>query len=286
MAPDNPKSTPGQPAPKPPAGGAKQQTAKQLAAAGRAEAAAAERRRERLIRVIGGLVVALVVVGLLAIGFLSGGKQEAGSEPPKPDPNAALPTGVQSDTYGVPYGSGWTASNAAQLPTLELWEDFQCPACKALDEAAGADIRKVANDGLVKLLWRSTTFLERKFPESNNSSSRATSAWGCAIDAGETGDYHDGVFAMQPETEGVGYTDDQLKTLGSQVGITGEALTTFESCVDEGKYLAWSANGYQKFIEAGITGTPTALLNGAQVPNSQLADPAQLRELIEAATAK
>ncbi len=263
-----------------------QQTAKQLAAAARAEAAAAERRRERMIRGVGAVVVLLVVAGIIAVGFMSRGAEDPGAEPPKADPNAALPTGVQSDTYGVPYGAGWTAANASKLPTLELWEDFQCPACKSLEDAAGADIQQVADDGLVKLLYRPTTFLDRSFPESLNSSARATSAWGCAVDAGKTGEYHSGIFAIQPETEGDGYTDDQLKALGSEVGITGDELSTFEKCVSDGTYLPWSANSYEAFVSSGHTGTPTAVLNGTEVAAGDLADPDTLRSLLEGATAE
>lgn len=262
-------------------------TPKQLAARARAEAEAVERRRERTIRVVGSVVVLAVVAGILAIGFLSRGNGgDNGAAPgPTPDPNAALPAGVDPETFGVRYGSGWTSEAAATLPTLEIWEDFQCPACAQVEAVAGDPIKALADDGLVKLLFRPAIFLDRN-TASLNSSARSTSAWGCAIDAGKAGEYHSGVFAIQPASEGEGFTDQQLKDLGADVGIAGEDLATFTTCVDEGTYLGWAANSQQAFEEAGVGGTPTGYLNGVALNSADLADVEGLTAKIEAATAK
>lgn len=266
----------GQPAP----------NARALAAQARVESEAAERRRERMIRIGGAVVVVLVVAGLLAVGFFAGRDNgtDAGAAPTA-DPAAALPAGVDPGSYGVPYGTGWTADNAASLPTLEIFEDFQCPGCRQLEASVGEDIQQLAEDGDVKLLYRPATFLDRNFPESNNSSARAAAAWGCAVDAGRTAEYHNGIYAMQPETEGQGYTEQQLLDLGAQVGITGEQYTTFESCVKDGTYLSWTANSQQAFEQAGIASTPTVRLNGTDLSIEDVYDIVTLKKLIAGATA-
>jgi protein-disulfide isomerase len=260
------------------------QTPKQMAAQARAEAEAAERKRERTIRIVGGVVVLVVVCGLLALGFFAGNSKDDPNEAVTADANAALPKGVPSDTYGVPVGTGWTAANAAKLPTLEIWEDFQCPACKQVEEISGAANLALANDGKVKLLLRPTTFLDKNFPQSNNSSARATAAWGCAIDAGRAEEYHSAVFANQPTTEGTGYTEAQLLAIGQGVGITGPEYDTFAKCVTDGTYLGWAANSTEKFTASGATGTPTGYLNGTELTGSDLADTEALAKKIEAAT--
>jgi protein-disulfide isomerase len=269
-------------------------TPKQLAEQARAESEAAERRRERTIRIVGGLVVLLVVAGLLAVGFFAGrddGSGTATTAPPTPDPNAALPAGVSGDNYGVPYGTGWTSPDEAKLPTLEIWEDFQCPACAQVEAASGAQIQALADEGKVKLLYRPATFLDRSLAADNaangnpNSSARATSAWGCAVDAGKAGEYHSAVFDILPE-EGTGWSDQELIDLGATVGIAGPDLATYTSCVQDGTYLAWSANSNQAFTESGAGGTPTGFLNGVELDGSDLADIEGLTQKIEAATAK
>jgi protein-disulfide isomerase len=268
---------------------------KELAAQARAETEAAERRRERTIRIVGGIVVLLIVGGLVAIGFFAGrdsGGPSTSTSAPTPDPNAALPTGVSATNYGVPYGTGWTSADEAKLPTLEIWEDFQCPACAQVEAIAGADIKALADAGKVKLLFRPAIFLDAGLAADNqangnpNSSARATNAFGCAVDAQRTGEYHSGIFDIQPTDEGVGFSDQQLIELGSTVGIEGEDLTTFTSCVQDGTYLSWAANSNQAFVEAGVGGTPTAYLNGVELNGSDLADIEGLTKKIEAATAQ
>lgn len=268
--------------PKNPNGPQQGLTPKQLAAQARAESEAAERRRERTIRIVGSLVVVLVVAGLLAVGILAGQSNDKATAGPTADPNAALPAGVESDTYGVKYGSAWGEGNDG-IPTLELWEDFQCPACAMVEQAVGDQIKAIADAGDVKLMFRPAIFLDRN-PASDNSSARATSAWGCAIDAGRTGEYHSAVFAAQPAEEGTGWTDEQLVGLGASVGIEGEAFTTFSQCVADGTYLAWGANSQQKFDEAEVGGTPTGYLNGQELKSNELADIEGLTQKIAAAT--
>jgi protein-disulfide isomerase len=269
-------------------------TPKQLAEQARAESEASERRREHTIRIVGGLVVLLVVGGLLAVGFFAGRDNSSSgtaTPAPTPDPSAASPAGVGAN-YGVPYGTGWTSADEAKLPTLEIWEDFQCPACKQVEAASGAQIQGLADAGKVKLLYRPATFLDVSLAAKNeasgnpNSSARATSAWGCAIDAGKTGEYHSAVFDIQPAEEGVGYSDQQLIDLGTTVGIAGADLATYTKCVQNGTYLSWSANSNQLFVDAGVGGTPTAYLNGVELNGSDLADIEGLTQKIDAATAK
>jgi protein-disulfide isomerase len=276
-------------------------TPKQLADQARAESEAAERRRERTIRVVGGLVVLLVVGGLLAVGYLAGrdgGTESSANPAPTPDPNAALPAGVSSDNYGVPYGTGWTSPDQAKLPTLEIWEDFQCPACAQVEAASGDGIQALADAGKVKLLYRPATFLDESPPVAAanaangnpNSSARATSAWGCAVDAGKAGEFHSAVFDIQPADEGVGYSDQQLIELGTTVGIADADLATYTTCVQEGTYLSWAANSNQAFNQAGEGqdkwGTPAAFLNGVRLDGSDLADLEGLTQKIDAATAQ
>ena len=130
--------------------------------------------------------------------------------------------------------------------------------CKALEDAAGADIRQLADDGKVKLLYRPTTFLDdgqrRTRPAIPNSSARATSAWGCAIDAGT--DRPVPLHASSPTSPHRGRgllrpAADRLRH--RRPAIPGRELATFTTCVQDGTYLAWSANSQQTFLEANVS---------------------------------
>ena len=252
---------------------------KEKAAAAREAADAEQRRRDNRIRLIGG--AAIVIAVALIIGLALRGSTSTTAPSTGIVTDAAVPTGVNgadgSNAWGVPYNT------VAGKPTLAVWEDFQCPSCAAYEKSNGASLTKLADDGKVNLVWRPTTFIDTKFSATSpnpNSSQRATMAGGCAIDAGKTHDYHSILFANQPTTEGEGWTDAQLLDFGKQVGITGDAYTTFESCYTTKKFQQWVVNSYTAFREGAVPGTPTAYLNGTEVPAATLNDMAALEKLI------
>lgn len=254
--------------------------ARQKAAQARAEQLAAEKRRERMIRIIGAVVVVLVV-GAIIGGALYFSNKDSGGD--GPNPSAALPTGVQSSTYGYPVNP----TEAAGVPNVQIWEDFQCPGCAQYEKSSAAAIDAEAKAGRMNVLLRPATFLDDNF--GNDASAQATSAWGCAINAGKSLEYHSAVFAMQPQQEGVGFTQQQLLDAGKQVGITGDALTTFDSCVKAETFLGWASNSQAEFGKSDAKGTPAIFVNGKELENKALPDKTGLytnpTELIKAINA-
>jgi protein-disulfide isomerase len=99
-------------------------------------------------------------------------------------------------------------------------------------------------------------------------------AFGCAVDAGKTAEFHSGVFAMQPSKEGDGFTDQQLLDLGKKVGIDGDSYTTFETCVSSAKYKGWAQNSQLHAQDRGVQGTPSFFLNDQLIETAIVADPA------------
>jgi len=251
---------------------------REKAAKARAAAEAAERRRERTIRLIGAAGVLVVVVGIIVAAIVIRGSSSDGGGvvADAPRPTGAFPADSPY-AFGVPVGSA-----PESAPALTIWEDFQCPACGAVEKLNGAGIQALAEEGAVRLIWRPTTFLDGNLR--NDASARATAAWGCAVDQGKSVEYHDWVYANQPAQEGSGWTNDQLKQFGADVGIQGDAFTTFTSCIDDGTYLQWAKNSTAIFDRDGVQGTPAAFLNGTPITNDVLADDAALRKFIADAT--
>ena len=253
------------------------------AEAARNAANAGEKKRERITRIVGALVVVVVVLGIIGIAVVarnsssdaSGGTSTASADPNAPAPAGTFPT---DDTYayGVPLNA------TPNVPVVEIWEDFQCPACQMLEKANGKGIEQLAEEGKIQLIWRPTTFLDRNLQ--NDSSVRAVAAWGCAVDAGKTKEYHDAVFANAPATEGDGFTDVQLLGFAAASGITGAELETFTSCMDAGTYQPWALNSTQVFYDANIPGTPLVKINGTEIDSSIAADPAKSEQAVADAT--
>jgi protein-disulfide isomerase len=252
------------------------------AAAARDAANADERRRERMVRIVGAITVIVVVVGIIGVAIYAKGSASGTDTTATPTENssAQLPAGVLAADdpykYGVPLGSNPDA------PVLALWEDFQCPACAALEAANGTGIEQLAEDGKIRLVWRTTTFLDRNLK--NDSSVRASAAWGCAINAGKAQEYHNTVFSNQPAEEGTGYTDEDLISFAEKSGITGADLTTFTQCVADSTYLDWVNSSASVFYADSIQGTPYGTLDGVEVPTQILADQASLEAFVAQAT--
>ena len=255
---------------------ANEKSLKEKAAEARAAALKAERARQRRTNILigGGLlvVIALIVGGVVYASHQNSSTTNASTLPPV-DPNAPLPKTVLPSTsalaYGFPLGTA-----AATKSTVQIWEDFQCPKCGEFEQAQGAAIQQLAADGKIYLVYRPASFLDGKLPQSNLSSARATSAWGCAIDAGVGESYHNVVFSNQPATEGTGYTDDQLLAFGKDAGLSGATYDSFASCVGAHTYLGWAANSAGAFVDSAVPGTPNVQIDGTEIPDTEIGNAA------------
>ena len=176
----------------------------------KAKAQAAAPRQGANKAVIGAVVAVLVVVAVVVAVAL--GARGSGTATPGATASAAsaLPVGATGPGGGIVVNPGKAKPGA---PTLDLYEDFQCPICGQLEKLFGAQIRSLAAAGDVKLVTHTMSFLDDNLH--NDSSLRAASAAACAADAGRFGPYHDAVYAGQPAKEGQGYTDAQLESFAT-----------------------------------------------------------------------
>jgi protein-disulfide isomerase len=223
--------------------------------ADRAEAARervrqAEQRRRRRHAVATAVVLAVVV----AAGVLvQAARSSTGDD--------GVPAGATRDSYGFALGS------PTAKVTVEIYEDFLCPACEQLERSAAAELRRMAAEGQVRVVYRPMAFLDGY--STNRYSTRSLNAAGCAADEGVFVDYHDQLFAVQPAEGGPGLTDRALVALGSRAGASGAA---FRSCVVDGSYLGWTRKATEAASLAGVVQTPTVLVNGRELGNPSLAD--------------
>jgi protein-disulfide isomerase len=227
--------------------------------------------------VIGAVVAVLVIVGVV-VAILLGSGGTAAPSGAAATASSALPAGATGPGGGIVVNPGKARAGA---PTLDLYEDFQCPICGQLEKLFGAQIRTMAAAGDVRLVTHTMSFLDNNLK--NDSSLRAAGAAACAADAGRFSQYHDAVFAGQPAKEGQGYTDAQLQTFATQAGITGSALTTWQQCVKSGQHTAYVQAVQTQSEKDGVFGTPTLKLNGT-VLDLQKLTPDYLTAQVKAAT--
>lgn len=191
----------------------------------------------------------------------------------------ALPPGVTALGAGFPAFPDVTPAPGA--PTLDLYEDFQCPACKAFEDQLGSTIEDLAKAGKVKVVYHVKNFLDDNLR--NDWSTKAANAAFCAADAGKFQEFHDQAYAHQP-SEGEGFTDAQLKSFAQAAGISGAALTTWQQCYDAGKYVDYVNSVETKSFKDGVRGTPTVKLNGKELDLQQVGTPELFTQAIQNAT--
>jgi protein-disulfide isomerase len=230
----------------------KRNAARQRIAAKRAAEAAARAAAERRRRtVIGGVVAAVVlVVALLVVVVVQTSRTSTSAA-------AAAPANTTDNGYVFAVGS-------ADAPvTLDLYEDFQCPNCKALEDSTGSTIDDLVATGTVQVQYHGMAFLDTD--GNDQYSTRALNAAAVVADAAGADAYetfHDLLFANQPEEGGSGLTDDQLIAYAAQAGASGEAV---ESGIRDLVYGDWVAQAEDQASKDGVTGTPTLFVAGEQL---------------------
>jgi hypothetical protein len=149
------------------------------------------------------------------------------------------------------------AQPGVKAPVLDVYEDFQCPPCRAFEKANGGVIQQLAAAGKLKVVYYPFTIFSSQ-PQLANST-RAWAAAKCAPPADWVA-YHNDLFAAQPALTTVGgFPVSQLVQLGKKAGITGQA---FSSCVRSQRYAGLDSTISNQVLTNGPDGLPTLKLNG------------------------
>lgn len=230
-------------------GESKREAARQRIAAKRAaEAAAAAAAARRRRTVVGGVVAAVVLVVALVVVVVVQTHRTSTSA------DAAAPTNTTGNGYVFAVGS-------ADAPvTVDLYEDFQCPNCKALEDSTGSTLEGLVTAGTVQVHYHGMAFLDTD--ANDDYSTRALNA--AAVVASEAGTdayetFHDLLFANQPDEGGSGLTDDQLIAYANQAGATSSAVAVDIRNLVFGQ---WVKGAEDQASKDGVTATPTVFVDG------------------------
>lgn len=167
--------------------------------------------------------------------------------------NVALPPGASAaDGYGIVF-------NADKSPTINIWEDFQCPSCKRFEDTNGARIAEIIAQGKAKVVFNTLSFL-------GDESVVAGMGAGCAADQGKFLEYKKFMYENQPEENGGTWTKPYVISLAGAIGLDE---TKFGACLNTDKYRKWLGNVSSAGAEANINGTPTYVINGNIIESDQ-----------------
>ncbi len=238
-------------------------TRRKRAAELRARQARQDRRRRRTVVAVVVVVVLSLVVGV-GIAVQAGRDSGGGT--------SAAPSGATPD------GAGFAVGEADAPVTVEVYEDFLCPACRAFEEASGQTLTELVDDGTVRLVYRPIAFLDRA--STDRYSTRSLNASACVADVTGTAgfvSYHESLFAEQPAEGGPGLADERLTELAAEAGADGADVGR---CIAGREFGGWAGDVTDTASKAGVNGTPTVLVAGERL---EVPTPENLRAAVERA---
>jgi protein-disulfide isomerase len=223
-----------------------------------------DRQRQRLITILVVVGVALVIAALLIAPSIR---------------NSLVPVGeiIEVTPETRPMADG-TAMGDPDAPVLiEVYEDFQCPACRIYSNEVEPLVTEnhVAN-GEVYYVFRQYPFLDDR--ASNKESDQAANASMCAAEQGRFWDYHDILFANWSGENQGSFSDKRLLAFAETLGLDTEAFT---ACFEENRYQDQIQADLAAGNAAGVQGTPSVLVNGEIVRPGYVPTYEDIKRMIE-----
>jgi len=219
-------------------------------------------------------VLAVVVVGVVVVRMVATG------EPKVVAPQGAV--AAEGASLGTPRFAIPRGERSAPV-TLTIYEDFQCPACRATEAYLRPTIDRLVEDGTVRIEYHPIAFLDAA--STTDYSSRALGAAACVLDRAGIDAYlrmHDLLYLNQPPEGSAGLTDDQLADLAQQAGADRAAVA---ACMEEGTFAAWVDAATEQASKDDVNATPTLLVNGTELAFSENQDPrVTLEQAVQAAS--
>ncbi|MEV7774500.1 thioredoxin domain-containing protein [Kitasatospora sp. NPDC086791] len=187
------------------------------------------------------------------------------------------PLGAAADGKSIAVG-------AATAPaTLDIFEDFRCPACQGAEARLGEAFQKLVQAGQLRINYHTAALIDAG--HGGNGSKRAANAAACAQDQNKFGQYHAVLFSKQPPENEDGFGDRKtLLKLADEV--PGLHTPVFEECVKNGVHDGWVRDVTQDFHDRKFVGTPTMLLNGDKLDPTVTSGPLSSSDAFAAAVAE
>jgi protein-disulfide isomerase len=208
-----------------------------------------KKRKQRMTAMVGTGVVILVVVLLIGLPSVIDRYRPAGEY-------------VTITPVAYPLADGRAIGNPNAPVVIEVFEDFQCSACKIFTESTEAEL--LATDYIAN---GQVYYIVRQFPFEDNSSSikasdQAANASMCANEQGRFWDYHAMLYANQNTSSATAYSDRRLIAFAEALGLE---MGQFRSCFKDNTYAAEIQDDLDRATEYGVNGTPSVFVNGQRI---------------------
>lgn len=185
---------------------------------------------------------------------------------------------ITPQAFSAPVNSNAIGNPDAPVK-VDVWEDFQCPACAGYSEnVEKLIIQNYVETGKVYYTFHHFPFIDDK--SATKESDQAANASMCAGEQGRFWDYKDMLFAnWDGENQGA-FSDKRLIAFADALGLK---MSDFKTCFDENRYREQIDQDYADGAAIGVSGTPSIFVNGQQVTPGYIPSYEELSQVIEAA---
>lgn len=205
-------------------------------------------RQQRLIVILAVAAAAMVVAGLLILPSLRANLAPVGEI-------------VTAVPHEHPKADG-TAMGDPNAPVLvEVWEDFQCPACRGYSEQIEPQVtQNYVATGKIRYVFRQYPFIDTN--SATKESHQAANASLCANEQGRFWDYHDILFANWTGENVGDFSDKRLEAIAQTLDLD---INKFNDCFKANRYKDQIDKDKADGEKAGVQGTPSVFVNGTLI---------------------
>lgn len=205
-----------------------------------------QRKRSRL------LMIGLITLGALIVvfAFIAPTLQDAGEI-------------IAVTPAALPAANGLTLGDSNAAVTIDVFEDFQCPACQYFTESiAPLIIQNLVSQGNVKYTFHHYPFIDGDGASNNGESDQAANASMCANEQGKFWEMQSTIYAnWNGENQG-NLSDVRLVAMAESIGLD---MDTFNDCFRSRKYQSDIQSDFDLGQTMGVSGTPSVFVNGIKV---------------------
>ncbi len=170
------------------------------------------------------------------------------------------------EPYPRPMENGVAMGDPNAPVIIDVFEDFQCPACKIYsEEVERRVVETYVGSGKVYYVFHHFPFIDRA--SATKESHQAANASMCAMEQGRFWDYHDILFANW-NGENIGsFGNQNLIAFAENLGLD---MDLFSACFEENRYEDEIQADFNLGIEKGVSGTPSVFVNGQHISPSHV----------------
>lgn len=178
-----------------------------------------------------------------------------------------------------PMADGTAMGDPNAPVVIDVFEDFQCPACRIYSEEIETRITETyVAAGQVYYIFHQYPFIDRA--SVNKESQQAANASMCAAEQGLFWEYHDILFANWSGENVGAFNDKQLVAFAETLSLD---MDFFTSCFEENRYQDEIQADFELGTEMGVSGTPSVFVNGQHITPGFVPGFEDIQQAVEAA---